>query len=88
MSLFDWEFGNLFLCDGNVVYYGKVFLDIEVDWLLECLLMEIFWENDCVVIFGKEFIMKRKVVWYVSSYLSYMYFNMIKIVLIFIELLE
>ncbi|MDW3194317.1 MAG: alpha-ketoglutarate-dependent dioxygenase AlkB [Cytophagales bacterium] len=59
--------------DGEVFYYGKVFLAEAADGYYESLLNEIAWQHDQAVIFGKTIQTKRKVAWYVEQPFSYRY---------------
>lgn len=88
MSLFSFEEPhNLLPFDGEAIYYGKIFSEPDSDRFLEQLLSEINWQNDRAVIFGKEYITKRKVAWYAAKPYSYTYSNTTKTALPFTDLL-
>ncbi|MBA3987429.1 MAG: alpha-ketoglutarate-dependent dioxygenase AlkB [Flavobacteriales bacterium] len=64
---------NLLPKDGEVQYFGKLFLENFADEYLEALLNTIDWKNDEAVIFGKLILTKRKVAWYGDEEFSYIY---------------
>ena len=89
MSLFSFnEPQNLLPFDGEAIYYGKIFSESDADSFLEQLLSEIAWQNDRAVIYGKEYITKRKVAWYAVKPYSYTYSNTTKTALLFTDLLK
>jgi len=64
---------NLLPNDGEANYHG-IFLNLDVaDYFLSCLLSNIEWKNDEVIIFNKKVITKRKVAWYGSQSFDYTY---------------
>jgi alkylated DNA repair dioxygenase AlkB len=76
MDLFsNGTISNLLPCDGEVKYYGKVFMQKEAEDYLECLLHTIEWKNDEALIFGKLIVTKRKTAWYGDTGFSYTYSN-------------
>ncbi len=80
---------NILALDGRVIYYGKIFNQSLSDDYLTRLTNNIEWKNDEVVIFGKQYITKRKVAFYGSKILEYKYSNSTKTALTFTpELLE
>lgn len=81
MELFNSTFDpnvNLLPKDGTVNYYGKIFDHQEAHQHLESLLNDIAWKNDEAVIYGKQYITKRKVAWYGDQNFSYTYSNTTK----------
>ena len=70
---------NILAQDGIALYYEKVIADEEVEQLFESLLNNIHWENERVVMFGKEIITKRKVAFYSDPSISYRYASKTKI---------
>jgi alkylated DNA repair dioxygenase AlkB len=69
------ELKNLLPCDGEVIYYGRVFSQDQAHYYYQKLLENIEWENDIAVIFGKTIITKRKVAWYGDRDFEYTYSN-------------
>ena len=70
---------NILPQDGSVLYYEKIIADEEVIELYESLLNNIQWENERVIMFGKEIITKRKVAFYSDPSISYRYASKTKI---------
>jgi alkylated DNA repair dioxygenase AlkB len=70
---------NILAQDGIALYYEKIVNDDEVNQLYEALLNNIQWENERVIMFGKEIITKRKVAFYSDPYISYRYASKTKI---------
>ena len=70
---------NILAQDGIVLYYEKIIADEEVIELYESLLNNIQWENERVIMFGKEIITKRKVAFYSDPSISYRYASKTKI---------
>lgn len=87
LFLFD-EPQNLLPFDGEAIYFGRIFSIADSDKLLEQLLSGIAWQNDRAVIYGKEYITKRKVAWYAVKPYSYTYSNTTKTALPFTDLLK
>ncbi len=50
---------NILPQDGIALYYEKIVNDDEVKQLYESLLNDIHWENERVIMFGKEIVTKR-----------------------------
>jgi alkylated DNA repair dioxygenase AlkB len=65
--------------DGLVLYHEKVISDEQIKPLYDELLNEINWENERVVMFGKEIITKRKVAFYSDESIVYTYAGKTKI---------
>jgi alkylated DNA repair dioxygenase AlkB len=65
--------------DGLVLYHENVISDEQIKLLYEELLNEINWENERVVMFGKEIITKRKVAFYSDESIVYTYAGKTKI---------
>ena len=66
---------NLLTKDGTAYYYGKIFTCHESNEIFQSLLLNIPWQNDEVVIFGKLIVTKRKTAWYGDSDYVYIYSN-------------
>ena len=74
MDLFNSNpLSNILPFDGEVIYYGKVIADENLQYYFDQLLRNIQWENDKAIIFGKEIITKRKVAWYGDKPYNYTY---------------
>jgi len=65
--------------DGLVLYHENVISDEQIKPLYDELLNEINWENERVVMFGKEIITKRKVAFYSDESIVYTYAGKTKI---------
>ena len=65
--------------DGLVLYHENVISDEQIKLLYEELLNNINWENERVVMFGKEIITKRKVAFYSDESIVYTYAGKTKI---------
>ena len=65
--------------DGLVLYHENVISDEQIKLLYEELLNNINWENERVVMFGKEIITKRKVAFYSDASIAYTYVSKTKI---------
>ena len=65
--------------DGIALYHEKVISDEQIKPLYDELLNEINWENERVVMFGKEIITKRKVAFYSDESIVYTYAGKTKI---------
>ena len=70
---------NILLQDGIALYYEKIVTDDEVKQLYDALLNNIHWENERVIMFGKEIVTKRKVAFFSDSSISYRYASKTKI---------
>ena len=70
---------NILPQDGIVLYDEKIIADEEVIELYQSLLNNIQWENERVIMFGKEIITKRKVAFYSDPSISYRYASKTKI---------
>lgn len=76
MSLFPLPLQqNLLPLDGEVHYYAVIYDGLELKKFYSYLLIEIPWENDEVLIFGKRMVTKRKVAWFAEDGISYTYSN-------------
>ncbi len=81
MKLFDFPADpaqNLLPKDGTVIYFGKIFSELEAQHFYETLLHEIEWKNDEAIIFGKNILTKRKVAWHGDREFHYTYSNKTK----------
>ena len=70
---------NIIAQDGIALYHEKVLTDEQIKPLYEELLNKINWENERVVMFGKEIITKRKVAFYSDPLIAYTYSSKTKI---------
>ena len=70
---------NIIHQDGIALYHEKVISDEQIKPLYDELLNEINWENERVVMFGKEIITKRKVAFYSDVSIAYTYSSKTKI---------
>jgi len=70
---------NILPQDGIALYYDKIVNDDEVKQLYDALLNNIHWENERVVMFGKEIITKRKVAFFSDHSITYRYASKTKI---------
>ena len=70
---------NILDQDGIVLYHEKVLTDEQITQLYDELLNKINWENERVVMFGKEIITKRKVAFYSDPSIAYTYSSKTKI---------
>jgi alkylated DNA repair dioxygenase AlkB len=68
---------NLLPYDGTVLYYGSIIEN--PDYFFKKLLVEIQWEHDQALIFGKLITTKRKVAWYGDKPFSYKYSGIEKV---------
>lgn len=64
---------NILPYDGETLYFGPVFSDVESANYYNRLMESIEWKNDEAFIFGKHFITKRKVAWYGDRNFHYTY---------------
>jgi alkylated DNA repair dioxygenase AlkB len=72
---------NILNKDCTVNYYGKILSSEEANQYLDLLTLNIQWENDELVFFGKHVTTKRKVAWYGDSESSYTYSNTTRLAL-------
>ena len=70
---------NLLHQDGIALYYEKAIPENKIKQLYDELLHHISWENERVVMFGKEIITKRKVAFYSDPSIAYTYSSRTKI---------
>jgi alkylated DNA repair dioxygenase AlkB len=70
---------NIIDQDGIALYHEKVLTDQQITQLYNDLLNKINWENERVVMFGKEIITKRKVAFYSDPLIAYTYSSKTKI---------
>ena len=70
---------NIIHQDGIALYHEKVISGEEIKPLYDELLNNINWENERVVMFGKEIITKRKVAFYSDPSIAYTYASKTKI---------
>jgi len=70
---------NIIDQDGIALYHEKVLTDEQIKPLYDELLNKINWENERVVMFGKELITKRKVAFYSDPLIAYTYSSKTKI---------
>ena len=70
---------NLLHQDGIALYYEKAIPENKIKPIFDELLNNISWENERVVMFGKEIITKRKVAFHSDSSIAYTYASRTKI---------
>ena len=70
---------NIIHQDGIALYHEKVISGEQIKPLYDELLNNINWENERVVMFGKEIITKRKVAFYSDPSIAYTYASKTKI---------
>ena len=70
---------NILPQDGIAFYYEKIIADDQVKQLYDALFYNILWENERVIMFGKEIITKRKVALYSDPSIAYRYASKTKI---------
>jgi alkylated DNA repair dioxygenase AlkB len=70
---------NLLHQDGIALYYEKAIPENQIKPIFDELLNNISWENERVVMFGKEIITKRKVAFHSDSSIAYTYASRTKI---------
>jgi len=70
---------NILNQDGIAIYHEQVISDEQTKQLYDDLLNNINWENERIVMFGKEIITKRKVAFYSDSSIAYRYSSKTKI---------
>ena len=70
---------NILPQDGIALYYEKIVNDEEIKSLFDALLNNIHWENERVIMFGKEIVTKRKVAFFSDPSISYRYASKTKI---------
>ena len=70
---------NLLHQDGIALYWEKAIPENQIKQLFDELLHHISWENERVVMFGKEIITKRKVAFYSDPLIAYTYASRTKI---------
>lgn len=64
---------NILPYDGEVLYYENILSQPEADKYFNCLLQNIQWKHDEVMMFGKKIITKRETAWYGDADLAYTY---------------
>ena len=64
---------NLLPYDGEVYYHGKLIQQAEADSFFHDLMINIPWENDQHIIFGKRIVTKRKMAWFGDESFAYTY---------------
>lgn len=70
---------NILHQDGIAIYHEKVVSDEQIKQFYGDLLNTLHWENERVVMFGKEIITKRKVAFYSDSSIEYRYASKTKV---------
>ncbi len=79
MDLFNEQIiQNILPYDGEVFYHGKILNVEESHFYYQKLLEEIPWKNDKAIVFGKEYITKRKVAWFGDQEYQYTYSGITK----------
>lgn len=69
---------NLLLKDGEAFYHGALFGSREAECLFETLMLEVPWERDELVMFGKRIVTDRKVAWFGDENFPYKYSGSLK----------
>ena len=64
---------NIINQDGVAIYYGNIFDDEQIGQFYNEILDKINWENERIIMFGKEIVTKRKVAFYSDPNISYTY---------------
>lgn len=64
---------NLLPHDGEINYYGPILSLAEANHYLACLLSDIAWQHDEVIIYGKRIVTARKIAWYGEQAFEYTY---------------
>jgi len=70
---------NILPQDGIALYFEKVVKDKQLELFYAALFNNIQWENERVIMFGKEIITKRKVAFFSDPSISYRYASKTKI---------
>lgn len=70
---------NILYQDGIALYYEKAIPENQIKQLFDELFNNISWENERVIMFGKEIITKRKVAFYSDPSIAYTYSSRTKI---------
>jgi alkylated DNA repair dioxygenase AlkB len=70
---------NILPQDGIALYYEKIIAEDEVIELYDALFNNIHWENERIIMFGKEIITKRKVAFFSDPSICYRYAGKTKI---------
>jgi len=70
---------NILPQDGIALYFEKVLKDKQLELFYAALFNNIQWENERVIMFGKEIITKRKVAFFSDPSISYRYASKTKI---------
>ena len=79
MDLFNEQIiQNILPYDGEAFYHGKILNAEKCGFYYQKLLEEIPWKNDKAIIFGKEYITKRKVAWFGDQEYQYTYSGITK----------
>lgn len=78
---------NILPYQGEVYFFGKIYIQEEADFFYEKLLNTIEWKNDEAIIFGKHIITNRKVAWYGDEIFEYSYSKITKKALIWTDFL-
>lgn len=64
---------NILPCDGDGIYYGRIFSPQQAEHYLRLFLAEIPWQHDEARIFGKHIVTARKVAWFGDAHYDYTY---------------
>jgi alkylated DNA repair dioxygenase AlkB len=70
---------NIINQDGDALYYPQAIPAEQLSHFYNELFNKISWEQDCVMMFGKEIITKRKVAFYSDPMISYTYSGKLKV---------
>jgi alkylated DNA repair dioxygenase AlkB len=74
----NFNFSNIILKDGQAIYYGSILHDERLDIIYHDLFNKIAWEQEQLIMFGKEITTKRKVAFYADNHIAYTYSNKTK----------
>ena len=69
----DMKLINLLPKEGEVYYHGQIMDAASATMYLDECIRELGWEHDRVVMYGKEIVTKRKMVWYADHPVTYTY---------------
>ncbi len=64
---------NILPYDGETIYHGSIYGEIDADQIYHYLLGEIPWKHDEALIYGKHIITARKIAWYGDKDYDYTY---------------
>lgn len=74
----NYDCKSLLPYDGEAIYHGKIWSQLDANDIFNRLLQEIPWQNDEVVMFGKKMVLSRKIAWYGDPNTAYTYAKVTK----------